>query len=61
VPVETWRDHLFSAGLLDAKASNPRQDFKRLRDGLSDKDQIREWDGLMWAVQSKTDEEICDE
>lgn len=50
VPVETWKRELFSAGILDKDASNPRSDFKRLRDKLADKGATRERDGMIWAV-----------
>jgi hypothetical protein len=39
---------------LGGDASNLRQDFKRLREALLDKGQIREWNGLMWAVQPQS-------
>ncbi len=51
--VTTWRDSLFKAGVLDPEASNPRQPFKRLRDGMIDRGLIGEWDGLVWAVRDK--------
>jgi hypothetical protein len=52
VPTETWRESLFAAGVLDQDASNPRQDFKRLRDSLADKGHIREWNGLLWRCHA---------
>ena len=50
VPVDLWREHLFKAGVLDQNASNPRVDFKRLKDKLAERGLIGEWNGLMWAV-----------
>ena len=50
--VATWRDSLFKAGVLDKDASNPRQPFKRLRDGMIERGLIGEWDGLVWAVSN---------
>lgn len=53
VPVDTWREHLFKAGVLDEDAKNPRTDFKRLYDALLDKSQIRIWESQMWVVALK--------
>lgn len=50
VSVDLWREYLFKAGVLDKDTANPRADFKRLREALSDKGAIREWSGLLWAV-----------
>ena len=50
VEVELWRECLFKAGVLDVRAKNPRADFKRLRESLAQRDQIREWNGLMWVL-----------
>ena len=51
--VTVWRECLFKAGVLDKDASNPRQPFKRLRDGMIERGLIGEWDGLVWAVKEK--------
>ncbi len=41
------------SGVLDKGAANPRADFKRLKDGLADRGAAREWNGLMWPVQTQ--------
>ena len=51
VAVDLWRQQLFNAGILDQGASNPRADFKRLKDQLAERGLIGEWNSLMWAVQ----------
>ena len=53
VPVDLWRQQLFTAGVLDQNASNPRADFKRLKDQLAERGLIGEWNSLLWAVQPK--------
>jgi AAA domain len=40
VEIDRWRDELFARGILDRKASNPRTDFKRLKDSLQVKSLI---------------------
>ncbi len=50
VPVDLWRQQLFNTGVLDQGASNPRADFKRLKDQLAERGLIGEWNSLMWAV-----------
>ncbi len=39
------------AGVLEQGASNPRVDFRRLKDQLAERGLIGEWNNLMWAVQ----------
>ncbi|MCH7476305.1 MAG: hypothetical protein IIA27_16800, partial [Gemmatimonadetes bacterium] len=53
IDVGVWREYLEKAGVLDAQASNPRQPFKRLKEGMIDRGLIGEWDGLMWAVRDR--------
>jgi hypothetical protein len=48
VSVELWRECLFKTGVLDRGASNPRTDFKRIKDSLADRGAVREWDGRIW-------------
>lgn len=48
--VDQWRKYLFKAGVLDENASNPRQPFKRIKDALTEKEFIREWNDLLWIV-----------
>ncbi|MCZ6590339.1 MAG: AAA family ATPase [Alphaproteobacteria bacterium] len=55
VQVETWRETLFKAGVLDRDASNPRQPFKRLKDTLTERGVIGEWNGLVWVVRTDAD------
>ncbi len=50
VPTDLWREYLLNTGVLDPNASNPRADFKRLKDQLAERDLVSEWNGLMWAV-----------
>ncbi len=50
VDVSVWRECLFKGGVLDPKASNPRVDFKRLKDQLAERGLIGEWNSLLWAV-----------
>ena len=50
VPVDLWRQQLFKAGVLEQDASNPRADFRRLKDQLAERCLIGEWNNLMWAV-----------
>ncbi|MGE0724342.1 MAG: AAA family ATPase [Alphaproteobacteria bacterium] len=50
---KTWHDYLFKAGVLDPSASNPREDFSRVRRGLVKKKRIGEWDGRVWIVRQQ--------
>ena len=50
VDVGLWRENLLQAGVLDPNASNPRADFKRLKDQLAERGLIGEWNSLIWAV-----------
>ena len=52
--VDTWKEYLFKAGVLDMDASNPRRDFIRLKDQLTGKGAIGEWDDRVWAVKDGT-------
>jgi hypothetical protein len=51
VAVDRWRDELFSRGILDKAAKNPRTDFKRIKDQLANKFLIAERDGLIWRAK----------
>lgn len=51
VAVDRWRDELFSRGILDRAAKNPRTDFKRIKDQLANKFLIGERDGLVWRAK----------
>jgi hypothetical protein len=46
--VSEWRDELYSRGVLDREAKNPREDFRRLRNQLAARRLIGERDGLVW-------------
>lgn len=50
VSLAHWRNELFARGILDRDSKNPRQDFKRIRDGLAARRLIGERDGLIWPV-----------
>lgn len=50
VGVELWRKHLLAAGVIDKEGTNPRQDFKRLKDQLITKSAIGEWNDLIWKI-----------
>ena len=51
--VDTWREYLLKAGVLDEDGANPRQDFRRLKGQLTSRGAIGEWNGLVWAVKDK--------
>jgi len=53
IDMTTWRECLFNAGVLDKGAKNPRSDFKRLKDQLTERGHVGEWDGLVWVVRDK--------
>ena len=46
--IDDWRKELYSIGVLNKDHSNPRADFRRLKDGLAAKTFIAERDGLVW-------------
>ena len=50
VKVGTWREALFSRGVLDLEAKNPREDFARIKRALLAKHLAGERDGLVWAA-----------
>lgn len=50
VEASKWRDALFSRGVLDRDAKNPREDFARVKRSLLAKRLAGERDGLVWAV-----------
>jgi hypothetical protein len=47
VNVHEWRDHLLDAGIVDRDASNPRTEFRRLKDQLQARHLIAE---LVWRA-----------
>jgi hypothetical protein len=50
VPVERWREELLSRGIVDGEGTNPRADFRRLKDALQARKLICERDGRIWMV-----------
>ena len=50
IGIEQWRDEMFARGILDRKASNPRTDFKRLKDGLQAKSLIGVRNDIVWSA-----------
>ena len=50
VTVEAWTDMMRRRGVLSEDSNSARQQWKRLHDNLSYKDQIAEYDGLIWSV-----------
>jgi hypothetical protein len=45
---DQWRDELFTRGILDRSGSNPRVDFKRIKQSLQARHLIVERDGFLW-------------
>ncbi len=52
VAVETWRENLVMAGIIDEQGKNPRQQWKYLRDVLAERGAIAEWNGRVWIVRT---------
>jgi hypothetical protein len=50
VNVSSWRDELFTRGVLDRDAKNPREDFKRVRNSLQARRLIGTRDDLVWRA-----------
>jgi hypothetical protein len=50
--IDVWREELFSRGVLERDAKNPRQDFKRLKQSLHARGAIGIRDDLVWRVFS---------
>ena len=50
VTLDQWRDELFRRHVLDHTDPNPRQDFKRICDGLSARFLIGSQEGLVWPA-----------
>ena len=49
-----WRDELFTRGVLDPQAKNPRQDFIRLKGALQARHLAAEREDLVWNVARQT-------
>jgi hypothetical protein len=50
VPIETWRDELFTRSVLQRDAKNPRADFKRLQEALHARRLIGIHGEIMWKA-----------
>jgi hypothetical protein len=50
--IDQWRDEMFVRGVLDRNASNPRTDFKRLKDGLQARSLIGVRNDIVWSASS---------
>jgi AAA domain len=50
VATDTWREVLMSKSVIDRDATNPRQDFKRLRQALAARKLIGDKDEHVWRV-----------
>jgi hypothetical protein len=50
VTADQWREGLFSRGVLDRKAANPREDFRRVTTALQARSLIGIRDELVWRV-----------
>jgi hypothetical protein len=50
VSVDQWREEMFARGILDRKASNPRTDFKRVKESLQVKHLIGIRDDMVWSA-----------
>jgi hypothetical protein len=51
VKIADWRAELVSRGAIDPEASNPREDFKRIRTSLQARALIGERDGSIWSTR----------
>lgn len=52
VAVDTWRAEMFSRGVLDRQAKNPREDFRRVKIDLQARHLIAEQDDLIWIAST---------
>jgi hypothetical protein len=50
VPVERWREELLIRGVVDRAGTNPRSDFKRLKDAMKARGLICEREERIWMV-----------
>jgi AAA domain len=53
VTVTEWRDELYSRGVLDRDAKNPREEFRRIKNALQARSLIAERDAFVWAVTNR--------
>jgi hypothetical protein len=52
VSANSWRERLFSRGVLDHDAKNPREDFRRVKNSLQARHLIGVRNDLVWAAVS---------
>jgi hypothetical protein len=50
VPLERWRDELYSRNILSSDDANPRQEFKRLQEALAMRSRIGRKEGFVWIA-----------
>jgi hypothetical protein len=50
VPVDCWKKELLSRGVIERDSTNPRQDFKRIKEALRAHSVIAEREGQVWLV-----------
>ena len=48
--LDAWRDMMLRRGVLSEGKPTARQQWKRIHDGLSDRELIAEWNSLVWIV-----------
>ena len=52
VEYNDWRNVLLQRGILNQEAANPREDFRRVKHRLKEREMIDEKDGYVWIVAS---------
>ena len=52
VTLEEWTGYLRRTSTINADG-NPREEFRRIKDGLREKRVIGIWDGLVWDARSQ--------
>lgn len=50
VSLDLWKRNLEQAGVLDGDASNPREDWRRIKNTLADRGYIGIWSEQVWTV-----------
>jgi hypothetical protein len=50
VPIDRWKDELYSRSILSPDDANPRQEFKRMQDSLAARSRIGRKDGFVWLA-----------
>lgn len=50
VPITAWRDQMYSRGVLDRDAKSPREDFRRVRNGLQARNLIGVHSDRVWRA-----------